>query len=90
VFFGLYPILRHPIQLASGVQDIYDLMGKDAVVVTNNSDRQRLIGSYGLTANGMIMQELHGQGSGTDRLSHHLRAVAEVVTKAWLSRRLAL
>ncbi len=31
-FFGLYPILRHPIQLPSGTQDIYDPMGKDAMV----------------------------------------------------------
>jgi hypothetical protein len=31
-----------------------------------------------------------GRGPGTDRLSHHLRAVAEVVTQAWLSGRLAL
>lgn len=31
-FFGLYPILRHPVQLASGTYDYYDLMGKDAMV----------------------------------------------------------
>jgi hypothetical protein len=31
-FFGLYPILRHPVPLPSGVQDIYDPMGKDATV----------------------------------------------------------
>jgi hypothetical protein len=32
VFFGLYPITRHPVQLPSGTTDIYDLMGKDATV----------------------------------------------------------
>lgn len=32
VFFGLYPILRHAIQLPSGTQDIYDPIGKDATV----------------------------------------------------------
>jgi hypothetical protein len=32
VFFGLYPIIKHRIPLASGERDIYDLMGKDAVV----------------------------------------------------------
>jgi hypothetical protein len=32
VFFGLYPIVRQRIPLASGERDIYDLMGKDAVV----------------------------------------------------------
>jgi hypothetical protein len=32
VFFGFYPITRHTIALASGLRDIYDLMGKDAVV----------------------------------------------------------
>lgn len=32
VFFGLYPIVEHNIPLASGPRDIYDLMGKDAVV----------------------------------------------------------
>jgi len=32
VFFGLYPIVKHRIPLASGERDIYDLMGKDAVV----------------------------------------------------------
>ena len=32
VFFGFYPITRHTIPLASGPRDIYDLMGKDAVV----------------------------------------------------------
>jgi hypothetical protein len=31
-FFGLYPILRHPVPLPSGTHDIYDLMGKDAMV----------------------------------------------------------
>jgi hypothetical protein len=31
-FFGLYPIVKHRIPLASGDRDIYDLMGKDAVV----------------------------------------------------------
>ena len=31
-FFGLYPIIRHRIPFASGDRDIYDLMGKDAVV----------------------------------------------------------
>ena len=32
VFFGFYPIIKHNIALASGQRDIYDLMGKDAVV----------------------------------------------------------
>ena len=32
VFFGLYPIVRHNIPFADGSRDIYDLMGKDAVV----------------------------------------------------------
>jgi hypothetical protein len=32
VFFGLYPIVEHNIPLTSGPRDIYDLMGKDAVV----------------------------------------------------------
>jgi len=31
-FFGLYPILKHPVMLNDGMQDIYDLMGKDAMV----------------------------------------------------------
>ena len=31
-FFGLYPILKHPVMLPGGMQDIYDLMGKDAMV----------------------------------------------------------
>ncbi len=32
VFFGFYPITKHHIPLPSGPRDIYDLMGKDAVV----------------------------------------------------------
>jgi hypothetical protein len=32
VFFGLYPIFKHRIPLPGGDRDIYDLMGKDAVV----------------------------------------------------------
>lgn len=32
VFFGLYPIVKHNIPFADGPRDIYDLMGKDAVV----------------------------------------------------------
>jgi hypothetical protein len=32
VFFGLYPIVKHNIPLPNGPRDIYDLMGKDAVV----------------------------------------------------------
>src|SRR5450755_2453231 len=32
VFFGLYPIVWHSVPFASGERDIYDLMGKDAVV----------------------------------------------------------
>jgi hypothetical protein len=32
VFFGLYPIVKHRIPLPGGDRDIYDLMGKDAVV----------------------------------------------------------
>ncbi len=32
VFFGLYPIVKHNIPFANGDRDIYDLMGKDAVV----------------------------------------------------------
>jgi len=32
VFFGFYPIVKHRIPLPGGEQDIYDLMGKDAVV----------------------------------------------------------
>jgi hypothetical protein len=32
VFFGLYPITRQRLPLAGGDRDIYDLMGKDAVV----------------------------------------------------------
>jgi hypothetical protein len=32
VFFGLYPIIRQRIPLPGGDRDIYDLMGKDAVV----------------------------------------------------------
>jgi hypothetical protein len=32
VFFGLYPIVKHTIPFANGDRDIYDLMGKDAVV----------------------------------------------------------
>jgi hypothetical protein len=32
VFFGLYPIVKHNIPFANGARDIYDLMGKDAVV----------------------------------------------------------
>lgn len=32
VFFGFYPIVKQRIPLPSGEQDIYDLMGKDAVV----------------------------------------------------------
>jgi hypothetical protein len=32
LFFGFYPIIKHAIPLASGPRDIYDLMGKDAVV----------------------------------------------------------
>ena len=31
-FFGFYPITRHRIPLPGGDRDIYDLMGKDAVV----------------------------------------------------------
>ena len=31
-FFGFYPITKHQIPLPSGPRDIYDLMGKDAVV----------------------------------------------------------
>jgi hypothetical protein len=32
VFFGLYPIVKHNIPFPNGARDIYDLMGKDAVV----------------------------------------------------------
>jgi hypothetical protein len=33
VFFGLYPIIKHSIPFADGAQhDMYDLMGKEAVV----------------------------------------------------------
>ena len=32
VFFGFYPISRHTIALPSGPRDVYDPMGKDAVV----------------------------------------------------------
>ena len=32
VFFGFYPITKHQIPLPSGSRDIYDPMGKDAVV----------------------------------------------------------
>ena len=32
VFFGLYPIVKHNIPFPNGDRDIYDLMGKDAVV----------------------------------------------------------
>jgi hypothetical protein len=32
VFFGFYPIIKHRIPLPGGDRDIYDLMGKDAVV----------------------------------------------------------
>lgn len=32
VFFGLYPIVKQRLPLASGDRDSYDLMGKDAVV----------------------------------------------------------
>ncbi|HXP19676.1 MAG TPA: hypothetical protein VN840_08530 [Streptosporangiaceae bacterium] len=32
MFFGLYPILRHTIPLPGGDRDIYDFMGKDAMV----------------------------------------------------------
>ena len=32
VFFGFYPIIKQSIPLASGPREIYDLMGKDAVV----------------------------------------------------------
>jgi hypothetical protein len=32
VFFGFYPITRHTIALPGGSRDIYDPMGKDAVV----------------------------------------------------------
>jgi hypothetical protein len=32
VFFGLYPIIKHTIPLGDGHRDMYDLMGKDAVV----------------------------------------------------------
>jgi len=32
VFFGFYPIIKHQIPLPSGPRDIYDPMGKDAVV----------------------------------------------------------
>jgi hypothetical protein len=31
-FFGFYPIIKHNIVLPGGARDIYDLMGKDAVV----------------------------------------------------------
>jgi hypothetical protein len=31
-FFGFYPIVRHNIRLASGPRDMFDLMGKDALV----------------------------------------------------------
>ena len=32
VFFGFYPITKHQVPLPGGPRDIYDLMGKDAVV----------------------------------------------------------
>ena len=32
MFFGLYPIVKHNIPLPTAPHDIYDLMGKDAVV----------------------------------------------------------
>lgn len=31
-FFGLYPLVKHSIPMASGQRDMYDLMGKDAMV----------------------------------------------------------
>ena len=32
VFFGFYPITRQSVSLPSGPREMYDLMGKDAVV----------------------------------------------------------
>jgi hypothetical protein len=32
VFFGLYPIAKHNVPLPGGTRDMYDLMGKDAMV----------------------------------------------------------
>jgi hypothetical protein len=32
VFFGLYPLVKHTIPLAGGLTDMFDLMGKDAMV----------------------------------------------------------
>jgi hypothetical protein len=32
VFFGLYPLVKHSIPMQSGQRDIFDLMGKDAMV----------------------------------------------------------
>jgi hypothetical protein len=32
VFFGLYPLVKHDVPLPGGTRDMYDLMGKDAMV----------------------------------------------------------
>jgi hypothetical protein len=38
VFFGFYPITRHTITLPSGPRDVYDPMGKDAVVFHHSAN----------------------------------------------------
>jgi hypothetical protein len=36
-FFGLYPLVKHNIPLPGGQRDMYDLMGKDAVVFRHST-----------------------------------------------------
>jgi len=50
VFFGLYPIAKHDIPLPGGNRDMYDLMGKDAMVF-------RYSGASGETADTQFIEQ---------------------------------
>jgi hypothetical protein len=47
VFFGFYPIVKQRLALPGGERDIYDLMGKDAVVF-HHSAHSRSAGGFRL------------------------------------------
>jgi hypothetical protein len=53
VFFGLYPLVKHRIPLPGGQRDIFDLMGKDAMVFRYTEDS-------GETADAQFIEQAQG------------------------------
>jgi hypothetical protein len=53
VFFGLYPLVKHTIPLPDGDRDMYDLMGKDAIVFRHSA-------TTGDQADGQFIEQAQG------------------------------